>query len=44
VAGLGGALTYLFFCYLFRSEELMAALRVFKKKIISKKTEITRPR
>jgi len=40
VAGLGGALTYLFFCYLFRSEELMAALRVFKKRLLVKKQKL----
>jgi len=40
VAGLGGAFTYLFFCYLFRSEELMAALRVFKKRLLVKKQKL----
>lgn len=40
VAGLGGTLTYLFFCYLFRSEELMSALRVFKQRVLVKKQKL----
>ncbi|MBN2885018.1 murein biosynthesis integral membrane protein MurJ [Patescibacteria group bacterium] len=40
VAGTGGLITYIFLCYLFKSEELLAAITIFKKKLPWKKTDL----
>jgi len=40
VAGTGGLITYILLCYLFKSEELLAAITVFKKRLPWKKTDL----
>lgn len=40
VAGTGGLSTYILLCYLFKSEELLAAITVFKKRLPWKKTDL----
>lgn len=41
VAGSGGALTYLVFCYLFQSEELISVLRVLRGRLPWKKAKVS---
>ena len=41
VAGSGGAVTYLVFCYLFQSEELIAVLRVLRRRLPWKKAKVS---
>lgn len=41
VAGTGGAITYLFFCHLFKSEELVAVMKVMTKRLPFKKAKIS---
>jgi putative peptidoglycan lipid II flippase len=41
VAGGGGVLTYLLFCYLFKSEELLAALAVCRRRLPWRKNKLT---
>jgi len=40
IAGTGGLLAYILLCYLFKSEELLAALAIFKRRLPWKKTEL----
>lgn len=40
VAGTGGLITYILLCYLFKSEELLAAIAIFKKRLPWKKTNL----
>lgn len=41
VAGSGGVLTYILFCYLFKSEELMSALRVCRRRLPWRKNKLS---